>query len=264
MKKIVFFDIDGTLLDHNKMLPASTKEAVLALQKNGVYTAIATGRAPFMISYLLEELNINSYVCYNGQYVVFENEVIFRNPIDNQELKKIDDEANKKKHALVYMDEHTLKTNAKKNERVRKSLATLELAYPEYDPNFYHGRDIYQALLFSKRNEADYLDAFSEVSFIRWHDFVMDIVPKGGSKARGIDHLIDRLGFRMKDVYAFGDGMNDIEMLSEVGTGVAMGNAHEVVKEHADLVTTDVENDGIVRGLKEVGLLASTFKTISS
>ena len=62
MKKIVFFDIDGTLLDDDKNLPHAAKEAIHTLQKNGVYTAIATGRAPFMITHLLEELNIESYV----------------------------------------------------------------------------------------------------------------------------------------------------------------------------------------------------------
>ncbi|RWR12406.1 Cof-type HAD-IIB family hydrolase [Siminovitchia fortis] len=262
MNKIVFFDIDGTLLDGDKNLPASAKEAVHTLQKNGIYTAIATGRAPFMISSLLKELNIDSYVCFNGQYVVFENKVIAANAINKEILKNIEKTANRHEHALVYMNEATLKTNTKNNDRVRKSLGTLKLAYPDYDPEFYTKKDIYQALLFTKENEAEYLSSFHEVSFIRWHELALDIVPKGGSKARGIRQLIKRLGFKMEDVYAFGDGMNDIEMLREVGTGVAMGNAHDVVKEHADIVTTDVENDGIVNGLKEVGLLAGSFETM--
>ena len=90
----------------------------------------------------------------------------------------------------------------------------------------------------------------------------MDVVPKGGSKAKGIKKLIARLGFDMKDVYAFGDGLNDIEMLKEVGTGIAMGNAHEAVKMHADFVTSHVAEDGIVNGLKKVGLLANDLETI--
>ena len=80
-------------------------------------------------------------------------------------------------------------------------------------------------------------------------------MPKGGSKAEGIKKLIEKLGFKMENVYAFGDGLNDIEMLQTVGTGIAMGNALDIVKEYADLVTTNVEDDGIVNGLKEVGLL---------
>lgn len=262
MEKIVFFDIDGTLLDDEKNLPASAKAAIRALQQNGIYTAIATGRAPFMISSLLEELTIDSYVCFNGQYVVFENKLIYANPINTRILEDIQQTANKHDHALVYMNESTLKTNAKHNDRVQESLGTLKMAYPGYDPGFFIDRDIYQALLFTKENEADYLSSFEDVSFIRWHEYSLDIVPKGGSKARGIEELIGRLGLDMNAVYAFGDGMNDIEMLQEVGTGVAMGNAHDVVKKHADFITTNVENDGLVNGLKEVGLLSGSFETI--
>ncbi|VEF48562.1 Cof-like hydrolase [Bacillus freudenreichii] len=258
----MFFDIDGTLLDEEKNLPASAKEAIHTLQKNGIYTAIATGRAPFMISSLLEELNIDSYVCFNGQYVVFENKLIYANPINTGVLESIQQTANKHGHALVYMNELTLKTNTKHNDRIQKSLGTLKLAYPQYDPEFFIDREIYQALLFTKENEADYLSTFDDVSFIRWHEYSLDIVPKGGSKARGIEELIGRLGMNMNEVYAFGDGLNDIEMLQEVGTGVAMGNAHDIVKEHADIVTTNVEHDGLVKGLKEVGLLAGSFETI--
>ena len=54
--KIVFFDIDGTLLDHDKKLPNSTRVAIKQLQENGVFVAIATGRAPFMFESLRKEL----------------------------------------------------------------------------------------------------------------------------------------------------------------------------------------------------------------
>ena len=77
MKKIVFFDIDGTLLDHEKNLPDSTKKAIKLLQDNGVFVAIATGRAPFMFTNLREELEIDSFVSFNGQFVVFENQSPF-------------------------------------------------------------------------------------------------------------------------------------------------------------------------------------------
>jgi hydroxymethylpyrimidine pyrophosphatase-like HAD family hydrolase len=59
----------------------------------------------------------------------------------------------------------------------------------------------------------------------------------------------------MEDVYAFGDGLNDIEMIKGVGTGVAMGNAVEELKRHADLVTADVADDGISKALSKLGLI---------
>lgn len=262
MRKIVFFDIDGTLVDEQLRIPDSAKEAIRALQNNGVYTAIATGRAPFMIPHLLEELHIDSYVCFNGQYAVFEGELIYANPIKNDELGKFVEIAKDYGHSMVYMNETTLKANVKNDIRVAKSLGALNLPHPKYDPNFFEGNEIYQALLFATKEEAPYLQSFKDISFIRWHEYVLDVIPKGGSKAEGIQQLIQRLDLNMKDVYAFGDGMNDIEMLQAVGIGVAMGNAPEAVKKHADLITTDVGDHGIMKGLKEVDLLPSSFYTV--
>ena len=76
-------------MDSDKKIPQSTKEALHLLKENGIYTAIATGRAPFMIKDLLEELEIDSYVSFNGQYVVFEGEVIYRNPLSKEQLTQL-------------------------------------------------------------------------------------------------------------------------------------------------------------------------------
>ncbi len=55
-----------------------------------------------------------------------------------------------------------------------------------------------------------YFARYPQFNFIRWHPYSIDILPKGGSKAEGIKKMIERLGFDLKDVYAFGDGLNDI------------------------------------------------------
>ncbi|GIN57497.1 phosphatase [Lederbergia ruris] len=255
MSKIVFFDIDGTLLDDHKELPQSTREAIIKLQKSGVYTALATGRAPFMVEPLLKELGMESYVSFNGQFVVFNGNVIFENPLQPENLSELEKVAREKGHPIVYMNRSTLKANVDYDQRIEESLETLQLAHPQFHTDFYWQTTIYQALLFVNKQEEAYTDQFSEFDFIRWHENSVDVIPKGGSKAKGIQKLIEKLGFEMEDVYAFGDGLNDIEMLKTVGTGVAMGNALRQVKEVADVVTTKVDQDGIAKGLKRVGLL---------
>ena len=260
MSKIVFFDIDGTLLDHDKNLPGTAKAAIQSLQSDGIYTAIATGRAPFMFTHLLEELNMQSYVSFNGQYVVFENEVLYTNPLNETEMEKLEKEASAHGHSLVYLNEKTMKSSVSQDDLIEESLGELKLAHPESDPEFYKKNEIYQALLFGKQEQLDYLDGFDAFTFIRWHKHSVDVVPKFGSKAEGIKKMVSRLGFDMKDVYAFGDGLNDIEMLQEAGTGIAMGNAPAEVKQFADFVTDSVDADGIVRGLMAAGLLPETFR----
>jgi HAD superfamily hydrolase (TIGR01484 family) len=89
MTKILFFDVDGTLYNSDKQLPHATKEAIAKARNNGHEIAIATGRAPFMIKSLLHELNIDTYVCFNGQYVVYKGDVVFTDGVPKDELKEI-------------------------------------------------------------------------------------------------------------------------------------------------------------------------------
>lgn len=256
MKKIVFFDIDGTLLDHDKVLPDKTKEAIKLLQENGVFVAIATGRAPFMFEALRQELDIDSFVSFNGQYVVFEGEVIYRNPLNTDVLEKLLEFSGESSHPVVFLNEQTMKSNIDFHKDIETSIASLKFPHPEKDEHFYQKHDIYQALLFNEeKDESVYVEGFPDFRFIRWHELSTDILPAGGSKAEGIKKMIERLGFQMEDVYAFGDGLNDIEMLTTVGNGVAMGNSVPELKAVAKQVTTDVDNDGIWNGLRKLGLI---------
>lgn len=256
MKKIVFFDIDGTLLDDHKNLPNSTKKAIKLLKENGVFVAIATGRAPFMFEGLRDELEIDSYVSFNGQYVIFENKVIYENPLNTSDLKRFLNDTRKNQHPLVFMNEKTMKATVKHHPFIEISMGSLKFAHPEQDEDFYINRNMYQSLLFCKEQEEEhYFTDYPNFHFIRWHRYSVDVLPRGGSKAEGIKKMVEQLGFDLKDVYAFGDGLNDLEMLQTVGTGVAMGNGVPEAKEKADLVTSDVSNDGIWNGLKELQLI---------
>lgn len=256
MKKVVFFDIDGTLLDHGQKVPESTLEALQQLKENGVFVAIATGRAPFMFENIRKKLDIDSFVSFNGQYVVFEHDVIYKNPLSKDGLKRIYETSLRNDHPLVFMNETEMKASVKHHPFIEESLGSIRFPHPEEKVNFFLENEIYQSLLFcDEQNEEQYVKAFPEFHFIRWHRYSVDILPSGGSKAEGIKKMIKKLGFELADVFAFGDGLNDIEMLKAVGTGVAMGNALDEVKAHADLVTKDVGNDGIWHGLKELQLI---------
>jgi Cof subfamily protein (haloacid dehalogenase superfamily) len=256
MKKIVFFDIDGTLLDHEKNLPESTKKAIKMLKQNGVFVAIATGRAPFMFEGLRKELDIDSYVSFNGQFVVFENEVIYENPLKEADLHRFLQDTSKNNHPLIFMSDKTMKATVQHHPFIEISMGSLKFAHPEQDAYFFQNRNMYQALLFcEEKEEEQYSSQYPNFDFIRWHSYSVDVLPRGGSKAAGIKKMIERLGFKLEDVYAFGDGLNDLEMLSAVGTGVAMGNGVPEAKKLANLVTNDVSDNGIWNGLKQLQLI---------
>ena len=141
---MIFFDIDGTLLTEEKELLASTKEAINELKKAGHKLAIATGRAPFMFKELREELEIDTYVSFNGQYVVAEGNVIYDNPLNENDLKLFAQFAQKNNHGLVYMDHEQMKSTIEYDPFIEESIGTLKFKHPEHDPSYSTGRSIYQ------------------------------------------------------------------------------------------------------------------------
>jgi Cof subfamily protein (haloacid dehalogenase superfamily) len=255
-KKLIFFDIDGTLLDHDKKLPINTVKAINELRSLGHYVAIATGRAPFMFKDIRSDLSISSFIGFNGQYVVVEEEPLYKNPLKKSTLQKLHEQTEEAGHPLVFMNDATMKASVANHPHIHESLGTLNFTHPETDPHFYKENDVYQTLLFCEKvDESSYVDVYSDFHFIRWHHVSTDVLPSGGSKAKGIEIMMKKLGFNRKDVIAFGDGLNDLEMLEFAGTGVAMGNGVQSAKNVADIVTKPVGEDGILHGLELLKLL---------
>ncbi|MGO4889306.1 Cof-type HAD-IIB family hydrolase [Anaerobacillus sp. MEB173] len=257
-KHIIFFDLDGTLLNENKIVPRTAKNAIQSLQEQGHEVAIATGRAPFMFDDVCKELNIDTYVSYNGQYVVLKGEVIYTNPLNKDALDLLTNLAVSNNHPVVYMDHEDMKANVPEHEYITESIRTLKIKqFPTHDPAYCENRDLYQALLFCKDGEEKpYSEVFQQFDFIRWHPLSVDILPSGGSKAEGIDKIIEVLNIPKGNQVAFGDSLNDLEMLKAIEKSVAMGDGHELAKKAAKYETKSAGEDGILYGLKMLGLLS--------
>ncbi|MEF2246992.1 MULTISPECIES: Cof-type HAD-IIB family hydrolase [unclassified Paenibacillus] len=254
--KVVFFDIDGTLVNEEKVIPADTIEAIKQLKESGVEPVIATGRAPYFIQPLLEQLNIESYVCLNGSYVVYKGVPIFKRAISKDVLAKFVSTAEQNKHSLVFEGEHTFSTNGIDDPFVTAAIKSLKVDMPDYNPNFWQEQDVMQIFLHCVSADEHLYDHLREdFTLIRWHDQAMDVLPNGISKAVGVIAMLDKLGISTAEAAAFGDGLNDKEMLDTVGFGVAMGNAHPDLLPFADYITSHVDEKGIRNGLVKAGLL---------
>ncbi|WP_338471702.1 Cof-type HAD-IIB family hydrolase [Niallia sp. XMNu-256] len=256
-QSIIFFDIDGTLLNDEKEMPKTAKDAIYKLKENGHIVAIATGRAPFMFEKLRAELEIDTYVSYNGQYVVLNGEVLYTNPLKIEPLERLTEEALRHNHPVLYMDHKDMKANVPEHPFIYESIRSLRIEqFPTHDPSYYKGRPLYQSIIFCEAGEEQfYQEKFPDFDFIRWHPVSVDVIPTGGSKANGIEKITEKLGFSRERQFAFGDGPNDVEMLSRIYNSVAMGNADESLKSVAKYVTKSVDDNGIQYGLQMVGLL---------
>ncbi|WP_298826535.1 Cof-type HAD-IIB family hydrolase [uncultured Planococcus sp.] len=256
MSKLLLLDIDGTLLDSHKKLPASAKEALVQARLNGHELAIATGRGPFMITRILEELNIDTYITFNGQYISHKGQAIHKQAIDSNMLNEIFEYAEQRDHPIVFMNENKMVSSIDFHPDIDESIKTLKMPHPEVEKDFYLKNDIYQALLFCEKEEQQqYHEAFEQVDFVRWHRVSCDITPKGGTKASGIEHLIKATGHSIEDTIAFGDGLNDLQMMDIAGYSVAMENGHEETKKRATYVTDHVDNDGLAKAFKHLKLI---------
>lgn len=274
MKKIVFFDIDGTLVTEGNHAPESAKKAVTALKKNGALPVIATGRAPSMVWDICEEFGISSYIAMNGQYIVLEGEAVFANPLPPETVQTLIEDSRANNHGVFLCGSDEIYGNALFTMMYRSSFFQAIKGLGRYIPKSltqfvvkrmgrrpiseskYADKDIYQVVLQMSEEKDDlYRKKFPHCHFTRSSPYSVDVIAKGVSKASGIHRVVDHLGMDMKDTVAFGDNLNDLEMLQTVEMGVAMGNARPEVKRVADAVTDSVDRDGIVKGLKQLQLI---------
>lgn len=254
--KLIFFDIDGTIYDENKEIPKSTLVAIEKLKAAGHIVAIATGRAPYMFKEVIKATDIHTFISLNGQIVVNNDKVVGKYPLNKEELSQIVENAHQNNHPLVFFGEDDVYANVESNQDISESLGSLKMDYPKYQNTFYLHHPVYQALIFHTEDEDDKYDGlFESLKFYRWHTLSRDVVPNNRSKAEGIKELSHELGFKMDDVIAFGDGPNDIEMITEVGCGVAMGNAVDELKSICDFETKHVSEDGIYYACIKLGLI---------
>lgn len=256
VNKVLFFDIDGTILDGEKNIPKGVKEAIYKAKENGHEVVIATGRSPFTAKSILDQLKIDSFVCYNGQIVQFQGKVIHKGIIDTTELQQLTNFAMEKDQPIVYMDSKEFVSNIPDHHDVFESISSLKIALPRTEENFFLTNDIHQALIFCDAEvQKEYERAFPNLKFVRWHRVSCDVLPQGVSKAKGIELFLQHLDKKPEDAIAFGDGLNDIEMFQYVGTGVAMGNSVDALKKHASFVTDHVSENGLVNAMRRLQLI---------
>lgn len=125
MKKLVFFDIDGTLVTRNNHIPKSTLQAITALKQTNAVPVLATGRAPVLVKEIAQELQIDSYIAMNGQYIVHQGQVLYANPIDKHLVDAVVEIATARQDGLLLSSDDELIANSVISLVNRSSLYTF-------------------------------------------------------------------------------------------------------------------------------------------
>lgn len=261
MIKALFFDIDGTLVSFNThAIPETTIEAIAAAKAKGIRIFIATGRPAVIINNLspLQDRGlIDGYITMNGGYCFVGKEVIYKSAIpatDVQTLARLSTEQN---FPCIFVDEHDICV-CQPNEMVKKifnDFLKVDII-PESTPEEAIRREIFQMTPFiTPEQEEAILPQLPGCESGRWFPAFSDMTAKGNTKQKGIDEIINHFGIRLEETMAFGDGGNDISMLRHAAISVAMGNAKDDVKQHADYITDSVDENGIANALRHFSII---------
>lgn len=252
----IFFDVDYTLYSHKQnKIPDSTVYAIQKLKENGIKVFLATGRHLQELKQIdMRNLSFDGYITLSGQLCLDDHfQKIWSNPIDEYDVKILLKEFEKKEVPILFVEEDRLYMNMHTNS-VKKALEMINLTLPPVMP--YSGNSIYQMTLFEDRKKI--LEVIHDTKYCHctgWNEFGSDIISLSGGKAIGIQKVLGRYGLSQKEIMAFGDGENDFDMLSLAQIGVCMGNGNHALKEIADHVTKDIDEDGIYHALMYYGLL---------
>lgn len=258
-KPILSFDIDMTLLDHKT--GKITESALKAIEKirNQYYIVIASGRNMDLKESIVYQdlIKPDAVLHLNGSRVTVGNKEIFAHFFDKILLKRLLEFSVEKqycvgtsidgvyycvdKQAVIKQDIHfwgkSDRTFGKVWELIDKPVHTL-------------------CIIGNEKQVKDIEKHFPELKLPMFAgNMGADIIEQKVSKAYGMKQLVKYYETSMKKVIAFGDSMNDYELIKEAGIGIAMGNAIEELKKVADYVTDDIDKDGIWKALEYLKIL---------
>ncbi|MFA6648227.1 MAG: HAD family hydrolase [Candidatus Izemoplasmatales bacterium] len=251
---LIFLDLDNTVLYKGRPAPG-IKETIKQLKNNGHKVVIATGRNPNLIYGIDQELGIEDMVLANGGMVIFNNQIIWENYIKTETVKRMMDVADKEKFDLVveYLDEYiSYRKDTSLSDDFSKN---YHLDIARLDHNYYPNRIVFAMVVFEDEVVNKITHLFPELQFNKSSSFGYDINPKGDLKAEGINAVIKYLDYPIENTFAVGDNFNDMTMLKAVGHGIAMGNAVDKLKQIAEYVTTDVNDNGVYNAMKHYNLI---------
>ncbi len=276
-RKIIFLDVDGTLVDYEGRIPDSAARAVRLAREKGHKVYICTGRSRAEVYPEIWDIGLDGMIGGNGNYVEDGGQALMHRCLSLDECRGIVDWLHERKLEF-YLEsnaglfgsekfetagEPAIRLYSTRKSGEASSIQTVRDAFPDmiFGAKLY--RDDVNKISFVLNSYEDYLAAaaeFPELKAGTWGGagetaLFGDLALKDIDKAYAMDVLLKHLDASVEDAVAFGDAKVDIPMLEHSGVGVAMGNGGEEIRAAADYVTDDVENDGLQKAFSHLGLI---------
>lgn len=277
MSKIIFLDVDGTLVDYENRIPESAIKAIRKARENSHRVYICTGRSKAEVYPELWDIGLDGMIGGNGSYVEDTGTVVMHQLITLEQCCRIVDWLNSRKLEFylesnngLFASEHfakkaqpAIREYSRRKGKPSADKATVDNVFPDmiYGEKLY--RNDLNKISYLLNSYQDFLETkeqFPDMENGTWGGagetaLFGDLGVKGITKGNAISHLLNYLKAKPEDTIAFGDAKIDIPMLECCKIGVAMGNGGKEIKEIADYITDDVENDGLYNAFVKFGLI---------
>lgn len=266
MFKIIFSDIDGTLLNAERDLSQYTIETINKLSQAGIPFILISSRMPAAMRHLQSKMDIGHLpiISYNGGLIIVDGKPVSSTEIPIEILKDLDNfnKVHDVHLSLFHNDEWYVPRDdfwtrrEINNTKVQPVLESNEEVINRWRNE---GKGAHKIMAMGEEDQIDNVRDFllnnypDELHLYRSKPSYLEIAPSAISKLTAVQHLLENhFRFPLSQTMAFGDNYNDIEMLRGVGMGIAVGNAKPEVLEIAHLVTTSGKEDGVAKSINEI------------
>lgn len=262
MKKMIFFDIDGTIsVEATGEIPESAVCAIRKARENGHLTFINTGRTLFLVEDKYKEIGFDGFVCGCGTAIYENGECIYKYEVSKELCHKVMQKARETRVTAVYESaEGIYFDRSLPKHEVLDTFERLLGVNMKFVPEVLEGG----AVTFEKfcvwiTEEADFETFYEAIK----NDYdcidrgggMYEIMPIGASKALGIQKLMEHHQIPLENCYALGDSTNDLAMLQFVPNSIAMGNSMKEIVPYCAYQTANVEEDGLEKALKHFEII---------
>jgi Cof subfamily protein (haloacid dehalogenase superfamily) len=261
--KLIVTDMDDTLLDANTELQEINKKAIIKAQQSGIKFVLASGRPTYGMWAIAKELMLPEFegyiLSYNGSIITNckTKETIFETGLSKEDVHFIYDLSKEyNTDILTYKNEEII--YPKISEYVEVDLFITKMPHRLID-NFkeYMDSGAPKCLLLSEPShlekvEKELKQKYGDIySISRSKPIFLEIIAKNINKGISMEKLGKFLGIKNDEMIAIGDSYNDLDMIKKAGLGVAVGNANDDIKKHANFVTTSNDNNGIAHVIEK-------------
>ncbi|MFC4402195.1 Cof-type HAD-IIB family hydrolase [Gracilibacillus xinjiangensis] len=277
-QKIIFLDVDGTLVNDSGIIPESAYNAIKLARKNGHLVFLCTGRSKAELFDHILEIGFDGIVGAAGCYIEVGNRVIFHQFVERQAIERLVNFFNKHEIDFYLESNGGLFASRGCKAHIEKIINQTIEQRPELSKEMEEGLRPFQKLLIDKENliredisKISFLGSSVPFEIIR-EEFIneFEVIPstvpvfgensgelsiKGINKALAIEKVLEYLHKNRNDTFAYGDGLNDLEMLEFAENGIAMGNAKAELKQMANDITLTPDQNGLYLSFQKYQLI---------